>query len=73
MSPCPAANAGQCKSEPSIKILVNSAGNALSEAAVDSGGRRLSPWAKLLILAHDGSEIMREKAHIVGTPPGKWG
>jgi hypothetical protein len=45
-----------------MKILVNAAGNALSEAAVDSGGRRLSPCAKLLILAHDGSEIMREKA-----------
>jgi len=62
MSRCPGADAGQCKSEPSIKILVNAAGNALSEAAVDSGGRRLSSCAKLLILAHDDSEIMQEKA-----------
>jgi hypothetical protein len=44
-----------------MEILVNAAGNGSSEAAVDSGGRRLSPCAKRVILAHEGSEIMREK------------
>src|ERR1700722_7047073 len=69
MSRCPSADAGQCKSEPSMKILVNAAGYALSEAAVDSAGRRLSPCAKSLILAHDDSEIMREKPTFYGRRP----
>jgi hypothetical protein len=39
MSRFPGPNAGRSKGEPSIKILVNAAGNALSEAAVDSERR----------------------------------